>query len=237
VGVESEIADRAGDVESGASGPGGTLPAVATRPRRSWWLVTALAVCAALVIGGTVTHVLDQRNAARDLYRTQLLTTVSRFTDEEQRQIALPVAQRSAPAFGDLASSIGADQGVNGSGTLQVSLGAGSAAQPAQIAFSATVASPYASTTLVVWYISVASHGGIAENQGVCVLGSTLLGRGRTTAPLGLGGGEQLAPCSPQWWAPGPVTATQPRLRLAGIPQENRRGYDDALIRLQSYKR
>jgi hypothetical protein len=193
---------------------------MAERPAgRGRWLVTALAVCVALVIGGSVTHVLDQRNAARDLYRMQLLTTVSRFTDEEQRQIALPVAQRSASAFGDLASSIGADQGVNGSGTLQVTLGAGSAAQQAQIAFSATVASPYASATLVVWYISVTSHGGIAENQGVCVLGSTLLGRGRATAPLGLGGGEQIAPCSPQWWAPGPVTATQPRLRLAGIPQ------------------
>ena len=217
--MENEIADRPGGVEAGPAGPGGTLPAVATWPRRSWWLVTALAVCVALVVGGSVTHVLDQRNAAHDLYRMQLLTTVSRFTDEEQRQIALPVAQRSASAFGDLASSIGADQGVNGSGTLQVSLGAGSAAQPAQIAFSATVASPYASTTLVVWYISVTSHGGIAENQGVCVLGSTLLGRGRATAALGLGGGEQLAPCSPQWWAPGPVTATQPRLALAGIPQ------------------
>lgn len=217
--MESEIADRAGEAESGTAGSGGPLPAGATRPRGWWWLVTALAVCVALIAGGSVTHVLDQRNAARGLYRMQLLTTVSRFSDEEQRQIVLPVAQRSASAFGDLANSIGADQGVNGSGTLQVSLAAGSAAQPAQIAFATTVASPYASTTLVVWYISVTSHGRIAENQGACVLGSTLLGQGRATAPLGLGGGEQLAPCSPQWWSAGPVTATQPRLSLAGIPQ------------------
>jgi hypothetical protein len=217
--MESEIARRPGDVESGPAGPRGTLQPAAARPRRSWWLVTALAVCVAVVLGGTVEHVLDQRNAARGLYRMQLLTTFSRFTDEEQHQIAMPVAQRSASAFGDLADSINADTGVNGSGTLQVSLGAGSAAQPAQIAFSATVASPYASTTLVMWYISVTSHGGAADNAGVCVLGSTLLGPGRATTPLDLGGGEQLQSCSPQWWSPGPVDATQPRLGLAGIPQ------------------
>jgi hypothetical protein len=56
----------------------------------------------------------------------QVLTTVSRFIDEERDQIALPVAQRNASAFGDLADSINSDLGVNGSGTLQVSLGAGS---------------------------------------------------------------------------------------------------------------
>ena len=183
--MESEIARRPGDVESGPAGPRGALQPTAARPRRLWWLVTALAV----------------------------------GVDEEQHQISMPVAQRSASAFGDLADSINADTGVNGSGTLQVSLGAGSAAQPAQIAFSATVASPYASTTLVVWYISVASHGGVADNAGVCVLGSTLLGPGRATTPLDLGGGEQLQPCSPQWWSPGPVDATQPRWGLAGIPQ------------------
>jgi hypothetical protein len=32
-----------------------------------------------------------------------------------------------------------------------VTLGAGSAAQPTQIAFSATVESPYATTTLAIW--------------------------------------------------------------------------------------
>jgi hypothetical protein len=41
----------------------------------------------------------------------EVLTTVSRFLDEEHRQIAIPVAQRSAPAFGDLADSISGDLG------------------------------------------------------------------------------------------------------------------------------
>jgi hypothetical protein len=220
--VGSEIADRPGDVEHGRAGFHGTRPPTATRPRRSWWLVTALAVCIALVLGAAAEHAIDQRSAARGLYRTQVLTTVSRFIDEEQSQIALPAARRSAPAFGDLANSVSADTGVNGSGTLQVSLGAGSAAQPAQIAFSATVASPYASTTLAVWYLRVTSHGGTAENVGVCVLWSTLLRPGRATSALNLGGGEQLQPCSPAWWLPGPANASQPRLGLAGIPQSPR---------------
>ena len=63
-----------------------------------------------------------------------------------------------------------------GAGTLQVSLGAGSAAPADQIAFSATVASPYASTTFVVWDIH--ANGGAAQNQGACVLWSSLLGAG-----------------------------------------------------------
>ena len=222
MGLESEIANPPGKVESGSAGFGGTRPPVATRPRRLWWLVTVLAVCASLILGGSIEHAIDQRNAARSLYQMQVLTTASRFFNEEQRQIVLPVAQRSASAFGDLAESIGADMGVNRSGTLQVSLGAGSAAQPAQIAFSATVASPYASTTLAVWYIRVTSHGGMADNEGACVLWSTLLGPGRATTPLNLGGGEELQPCSPRWWSPGPVNPTQPRLGLAGIPRSPR---------------
>jgi hypothetical protein len=220
--LESEIASRPGDVESGSAGLHGALRPGAARPRRSWWLLTALAVCASLIVGGGVVHAIDQRNAARALYRNQVLTTVSRFLGEEERQIGLPVAQRSAPAFGDLADSIGADMGVNGAGTLQVSLGAGSAAQPTQIAFSATVASPYASTTFAVWDLRVTSQGGIAENQGACVLWSTLLGSGRATKPLNLGGGEQLQPCSPGWWSSGRAGARQPDLRLAGIPQSPR---------------
>lgn len=219
VGLESEIANLPGNVESGSAGFRGTVPPVAIRPRRLWWLVTVLAVCASLILGGSIEHAIDQKNAARGLYQMQVLTTASRLFNEEQRQIALPVAQRSASAFGDLAESIGADMGVNRSGALQVSLGAGSAAQPAQIAFSATVASPYASTTLAVWYIRITSHGGIADNEGACVLWSTLLGSGRATTSLDLGGGEELQPCSPRWWSPGPVSATQPRLGLAGIPR------------------
>jgi hypothetical protein len=182
--------------------------------------VTVLTVCGALVLGGFIVHVVDQRNAARTLYRMQVLSTVSRFLAEEGRQAALPVAQRSAPAFGDLADSISADQGVNGAGTLQVSLGAGSAAPPSQIAFSATVESPYASTTFAVWDIRV--NGGAAENQGACVLWSTLLGPGRATTALDLGAGEQMQPCQSQWWSAGPVDAKQPRLGLAGIPRSPR---------------
>src|SRR5260370_42421841 len=63
--------------------------------RRWWWLV-ALLIVASLVIGATVQHAFDQRSAARALYRSQLLTTASQFMAEEQGQIALPVAQRSA---------------------------------------------------------------------------------------------------------------------------------------------
>jgi len=175
-----------------------------------------LAVCAALVIGASVQHAVDDRNAASSLYRTQLLTTASRFTDEEQSQISLPAAQRSAAAFGDIADAISADQGVNGLGTLHVSLGAGSSASPAQIAFSATVASPRASTTLVVWYLGTKS----SSNEGACVLWSTLLGPGRATATLNLGGGETMRPCEPQWWPSSrSVTMAQPNLSVAGIPQ------------------
>ncbi len=37
-----------------------------------------------------------------------------------------------------------------------------------------------------------------------------------------LGGGAELGPCSPSWWAAGPVTPKQPRLGLAGIPRSPR---------------
>lgn len=179
-----------------------------------------LAVAVALVVGGSVQHVFDQRNAARTLYRMQVLTTVSRFLTEADSQFGRPRAQRSAVAFGDLADSISADEGVNGAGTLQVSLGAGSAAPADQIAFSATVASPYASTTFAMWDIH--TNGGATQNQGACVLWSSLLGAARATTPLYLGGGAELQPCSPSWWAAGPVTPKQPRLGLAGIPQSPR---------------
>jgi hypothetical protein len=200
------------------TGPGGLTSSAAARPRGSWWLLTALAVCLSLVLGAVAEHVIDQRTAARQLYQTQVLTTISRLMDAEQSQIGRPAAQRSSSAFGNLTDSITGDGGVNGSGTLQVTLGAGSAAQPSQIAFAVTVDSPYGSTTLAAWDIET-GHGS-ASNQGACVLWSTLLGPGRATTPLSLGGGEQLAPCSPRWWAPGPVSpAVGPRLGLAGIPR------------------
>jgi hypothetical protein len=50
---------------------------------------------ASLIVGGTVVHTVDQRHARRTLYNTQLLTTASRFLDEERSQIALPLAQAS----------------------------------------------------------------------------------------------------------------------------------------------
>jgi hypothetical protein len=83
------------------------------------WL-GALLVVASLIVGGTVVHVVGQRHAQRVLYDIQVLTTASRFLDEERSQIALPVAQRNAGALGDPADSIDADLGVNGEGTLQV---------------------------------------------------------------------------------------------------------------------
>jgi hypothetical protein len=168
-------------------------------------------------VGGSVQHAFDQENAARGLYRMQVLTTESRFLDEERGQAALPVARRDIVAFGDLADGISRDAGVNGSGTLQVSLGAGSTAQPTQIDVSVTVASPYASTTIAIWSILVFSHGGISSGEGACVLSSTLLGAGRATTRLQLGGGYVVQACSPRWWTSG--SGMDPHLGLAGISQ------------------
>lgn len=218
--MENETAIPVADAESSSPGTDGAAAPAASRPRGSWWVVTALAVCGALILGAFVQHVRDQHSAAQAQYRMQVLTTLSRFLTEEERQIALPVAQRSAPAFGDLADSISSDEGVNGSGALQVTLGTGSTAPAGQIAFSGTVDSPYASTTFVVWDLSV--NGGSAQNQGVCVLGSSLIGPGRATTALNLGGGAQLQPCEASWWSAGPVNARQPRLGLAGIPRSPR---------------
>jgi hypothetical protein len=200
----------------------GTVLRGRARPPRFFWLITVVAVCASLVLGASVQHFFDQRNAARSQYRMQVLTTISRFLDEEGSQVAQPVSHRSAAAFGALADSISQDQGVNGSGTLTVSLGAGSATPPSQVAFSVTVASPYGSATIATWYISMTSGGGSSINEGACVLSSSLLGSGgdgRATAPLSLGGGAFVQQCESRWWSPGPVTATQPRLGLAGIPE------------------
>jgi len=215
--MEADTASRPVDVDAGSAGPGGSLTPVAHRPRGSWWLLMALAVSLSLVIGGTVQHAFDQRAAARNLYRMQLLDTLARFGAEAQTQISRPVAKRSAFAFQNVADAISADQGINGSGSLQVNLGAGSAAQPTQVAFSATVDSPYASTTLAVWLIQI-NHQGSSQDQGACVLWSTLLGPSRATTPLSLGGGEQLQPCSRNWWSARPGYM-QPRLGVAGIPE------------------
>jgi hypothetical protein len=186
---------------------------------RRWWWVGALLVVASLTVGGTVVRTVDQRHAQRVLYDIQVLTTTSRFLDEERRQIALPVAQRNAGAFGDLADSINADLGVNGEGTLRVTTGTGSAATFTQIAFGVTVSSPYASTTFAVWFVRGAGPGGRnSQDAGACVLSSSLLSSGRATSFLNLGA-SGLQPCWPQLWSASSRSPIQPHLARAGIPQ------------------
>jgi len=141
-----------------------------------------------------------------------------RILDEEHRQLALPQGQRSAIAFGDLVEGINQDTGVNGQGTLQVSLGSGSAAPPNQVAFSVTVSSAYGSTTVAVWSLAFTSRDTISTDDGTCVLSSTLLGSGRATTNLDLGGNESIQSCLPSWWQ-GPITPTHPNLGVAGIDQ------------------
>src|SRR5690348_7155633 len=107
VAVDSEIASPAPGTESSSPGSHGPVPPVAGQTRRRWWwLGSVLAAGAAFILGLSIEHAGDHAAAARGLYRMQVLTTVSRFLDEEHRQLAIPVAQRSAPAFGDLANSI-----------------------------------------------------------------------------------------------------------------------------------
>jgi hypothetical protein len=189
-----------------------------SRFRRWWWQIAVLAALVSLVAGGSIQHSVDQSRAARDLYRVQVLTTVSRFIGEEGRQIALPVARRDAGAFGDLADSIDADLGVNGSGTLQVMVGTGSVAPFTHIAFSATVTSPYATTTFAAWFVRGAGASGMSDqNVGACVLSSTLLGPGRATTNLPLGA-SGLMPCSSTLWSPASTDPMQPHLAWAHIP-------------------
>jgi hypothetical protein len=173
--------------------------------------------CTAFVAGGTAEHAVDQRNASRDLYRTQVLTTISRFLGEERQLIAAPAAQRNASVFGDLADSIAADPGVNESGMLKVSAGEGSAAQQEQITFTVTVASPYGTTAFAVWYLT--PQGQSSSEAGTCVLWSTLLGSGRATADLTLGGSYVEPPCPSRYWTSGATDPTQPHFGLAGIHQ------------------
>ena len=215
--MESTVTSQPASAGSGTVGFRGAGPAASARPGGRWWLLAALAAAASLIVGGSVQHAFDQQRATRTLYRMQLLTTESRFLDAERSQVAAPVGQRSAIAFDHLAAQISKDGGVNGYGTLSVSLGAGSAAQPTQIAFAVTVASPYASTTVAVWSILVTGQGAVSSDAGACVLWSTLLGPGRATTDLQLGGGYFVPPCSPRWWSAGPIM--QPHLGAAGIPQ------------------
>jgi hypothetical protein len=187
---------------------------------RLWWFVAVLAMLVGLFVGATIQRTVDHRNAARDLYRTQLLTTFSRFLDEEHRQLALPPAKRSAAAFLDVADGINNDPGVNGQGTLEVNSLSGSAGPSTQVAFAARVSSPYGTTTIAIWSILVTTQTSSGTDDGVCVLWSSLLGSGsgRATTNLDLGGGEFVPSCSPAWWR-GPITITHPNLGMAGIKQ------------------
>jgi hypothetical protein len=206
---------------AGSGHPGsGDAPPAATRRRRPSWLLVAVAVVVSLIVGGSVQHAFDDRSATRALYRAQVLTAESRFFDAENSQVALPVARRSITAFGSLADSISGDGGVNGDGTLSVSMDTGSVLQPTQIDVSFTVASPYASTTIALWSILVSDQSDTSSDQGACVLSSTLLGPGRATTDLQLGGGYYVLPCSPRWWSSGSIWA--PHLGTAGISQPPR---------------
>lgn len=186
---------------------------------RRWWWLGAFLVVASFIVGATVVHTVDQRHAQRVLYDTQVLTTASRFLDEERSQIALPVAQRNPGTLTDLGDSISTDLGVNGEGTLQVTTGTGSAATFTQIAFEVTVSSPYASATFAVWLVRGGAPGGMnSRNAGACLLSSSLLGSGRATSFLNLGA-SGLQPCWPQLWSANSLSPRQPHLAWASIPQ------------------
>ena len=144
----------------------------------------------------------------------QVLTTVSRFLTEEDSQVALPVARRSAPAFGDLADSISADAGCQRGRHAAGEPGLRQRRSAGQVAFATTVDSPYGSTTMAVWDLS--ADGGAAQNQVQCVLWSTLLGPGRASTALDLGAGAQLQPCEPQ------VVVTRSTERAAAAPRPGR---------------
>jgi hypothetical protein len=215
--VATRTLSRAGD--DAARPPAGSRPVGLADMLRRWWWLELLLVAASLVVGGSVQHAFDQRRAARTLYDIQVLTTASRVSAEEQRQIALPVAQRSAAAFGDVADSINNDLGVNGQGTLDVIVGTGSAATFTQIAFEVTVSSPYASTTFVSWFVRGAGPGGMNSSDiGTCLLSTSLEGSGAATSYLNLAS-SGLQPCTRDLWSAHQKTSLAPDLALAGIPQ------------------
>lgn len=212
--MDSEITIPPGNASAGLPGLAGNVLPTAARRQRPTWTLMALAVAAALIAGALAQHARDQKNAARDLYRTQVLTTEVRFFAAENHQVALAGQRRSLLALSDLADSITGDQGVNGSGTLNVSTGAG-AALSAQIVQDVTIASPYASTTLVTYSIKVPA--GTSPDEGACVLSSTLLGQGRASRDLQLGGGYFVPSCPLRWWSSH--SSSDPHLGQAGIPR------------------
>ena len=64
-----------------AAVPGAAHPA--PRPQHRLWLIAIVVALAALVVGGSVQHAVDQRHAAPALYGIQVLWTASRFLDLE----------------------------------------------------------------------------------------------------------------------------------------------------------
>jgi hypothetical protein len=199
----------------------GEHPPAAGRSRPWWspWLIAlVLAALAGGVIGAAVEHARDQDQAAGDQYRAQVLSTLTRFLDAEHQLLGQPAAHRDASVLGDLADSITGDTGINGAGTLSVDVGTGSAAQPHQAIFTVTVGSPHGTTAFAVWFLE--PQGPSTSEEGACVLSSTLLGSGRATRDLVLGGGSAVeGPCPATFWSASSDPA-QPRFDLAGIPRQ-----------------
>src|SRR6185437_1630245 len=196
--MASEITIPPANAGSGVKGIAGDVTPASVPRRRPTWMLMVLTVIAVLIAGALAGHAWDQKNAARDLYRGQVLTTETRFYDAENSQINLPAQRRSLTALSDLADSITGDVGVNGSGTLTVTTGTG-ATMATQTVLDVTISSPYATTTLVTYSIQVPRN--TSPNAGACVLSSTLLGQGRATRDLRLGGGYVVPSCPLQWWS------------------------------------
>jgi hypothetical protein len=210
-------------MESGTASPPETevRPVAASGSRRRpspWLVVVALAAVIGAIVGGIVEHARDQSQAAGDLYRVQVLSTLNQFLDAEHQLLAKPAAQRDASVLADLADSITADTGLNGAGTLTVDAGSGSAGQPRQAVFTVTVGSPHGTTSFAVWYLE--PEGPSSSAEGACVLSSTLLGSGRATSDLNLGGSSFVSACLSSYWSASSDPA-QPRFDLAGIHRSN----------------
>jgi hypothetical protein len=203
------------------AGPDTSALTAAAGGSRRWWWPWLVAVALAAVTGGAVgavaEHAVDQGQASRDQYRAQVRTTIWRVLGAEGQLIAEPAAKRDASGLDDLADSISSDPGVDGSGTLTVRMGAGSAAQPDQVIFTVTVSSPYGATAFAVWYLT--PQGRASSEEGACVLSSTLLGTGRATRDLQFGGGLFEPPCPSKYWSAS-ADPGQPRFDLAGISHQ-----------------
>jgi hypothetical protein len=181
--------------------------------------VAALALVAGGLAGAAVEHNLDDQRAASDLYRNQVLTTLTQFMNAEGQVIAQPAAKRDFTALDNLAEVITADPGVNGGGTLTVTQGSGAARNESAI-WTVTLDSAHGGTAFAVWYLTPGGPSTISE--GACVLSSTLLGPGEglATSDLNLGGGSYVTACPAQYWTMS-SDPDQPDFAAAGIRQQN----------------